>query len=182
LAACDALTRQKADIQSEDYHRALAGELYEALLGHEGERFSPGDLLGFLNLAENWGAKLAKYKEDDSKSKAAAIGRFLKKFRLKSYERGRIGACSKASSYLRSEALSVLSSVTPVSTAASAALTAAFSASAVTGGEQIDLSAACGTSAVAADFAAVSAADTSVQPKPVTRKNMSASPTKDRLI
>jgi len=122
LAACDTLTRQKLSIQDEDYNRALAGELREAIQETTGERFTPADLLGNLNGAENWGAKLNKYKVDDSKSRASAVGRFLTKFRFQSKERARTGQSSKATSYLRSEALSVLSSLYPQNSAASAAL------------------------------------------------------------
>lgn len=107
LAACDALTKQKNDIQAEDYHRALAAEIQDALEHHDGERFTPADLLGVLNGTENWGAKLAKYKEDDSKSKSSAIGRFLRKFRFKSRIHLRTGT-----SYLKAEALGVISSST----------------------------------------------------------------------
>ena len=119
LTACASLSRQKTDIQSEEWNRALSIELRVAIEEFTGDRFMLSDLLVSLNAAENWGAKLAKYKDDDSKSRASAIGRFIQKFRLKSRQRGERGM-----SYLRSEALEVLSLLTAENSYRSSSLTA----------------------------------------------------------
>jgi hypothetical protein len=127
LAACALLSQQKVDIQEQEYGRALTIELYEAIAQHQEERFTPADLLAYLDAAERWGAKLSKYKEDDIKSKSSAIGRFLGTFRLKSKDRGRVGASNKVTSYLKREALDVLSAHTAQMSATSATLPQAFS-------------------------------------------------------
>jgi hypothetical protein len=109
LHSLDLLSTAKARTQADDWNIALASELCEALAAHNQETFSPIDLI--TRLGESWATKLSKCKDD--LARAAAVGRFLRRFRLSSRKSdGRI-------TYGTEEALRHISAHTPQKTSLS---------------------------------------------------------------
>lgn len=113
LEAALALSARKQQIQGDDLRFALARELLDALAQWGSDKFAPGDLLGTLENAETWGARLAE--KHESKAKAAAVGQFIRTLRLQSRERTRAGTL-----YWTVEAVEKLQAITPEKTATSA--------------------------------------------------------------
>lgn len=113
LEAALSLSARKQQIQGDDLRFALARELLDALAQWGGDKFAPGDLLGTLEEAEAWGARLAE--KHESKAKAAAVGQFIRTLRLQSRERTRTGTL-----YLKAEAIEKLRAITPEKSATSA--------------------------------------------------------------
>lgn len=75
--------KSKSAMQATDYRIAQAIDLLEALrVQREGE-FSPADVLPDLETCESWVPRFSKHKGEDGKpARAAAVGRFLCKYRL----------------------------------------------------------------------------------------------------
>ncbi len=107
-------SRRKQEIQAEEEGLLLAAELVEALREWPEEKFAPSDLLPLLVQAEAWGEALAGKR--DEKERAAAVGRFIRRFRLVSRERphGR-------TLYLKVEAIEKIAAHIPQKSAATAA-------------------------------------------------------------
>ncbi|HUX66893.1 MAG TPA: DUF3631 domain-containing protein [Terriglobales bacterium] len=89
LEAALALSHRKQEIQADDQEFTLALELFDALEQQQQVTFAPADLVGLLSESEFWGARLSE--KDDPKAKAAQIGMFIRRFRLRSRQRTRQG-------------------------------------------------------------------------------------------
>jgi hypothetical protein len=87
LTVVDRFGQQKAEIQSTDWRISQTIELLEAVTKHPDATFTPGDLVATLAESEAWAKTLAEVKGRDEDSvrvaKAAKIGFFLRKFRLR---------------------------------------------------------------------------------------------------
>jgi hypothetical protein len=101
LEAARAMSRAKQSIQADERHIAQGRELVEVLQGMDCKRFRPADVLRSLEESETWAGPLAEKRED--RAKAALVGQYLRRFRLRSHSRSRTG-----STYDRLETIDVI--------------------------------------------------------------------------
>jgi hypothetical protein len=106
LEVASRFSRGKLQIQAQDHNVALIVELLEALGQLSGPRFVPGDLVTLLSEQDGWGERMSSCRDD--RARAAAIGRFLARFRLSSREHTK-----KGTSYIVKEAIAKLSAHVP---------------------------------------------------------------------
>jgi hypothetical protein len=113
LKVVEQFTQVKAQIEAQDPHTAKAIALLDALNELSGDTFSPADLVNKLSGTESWATTFAKAKGGDEatreRTKAAAVGFALRRFRL----RPRKKSSSGSSIYCLTEALSVIGSHVP---------------------------------------------------------------------
>jgi Protein of unknown function (DUF3631) len=104
-------SKQKASIQEDDWRVAQILALLQAITPHSHDTFTPADLVDAVSKSEAWARTFANYRSDDDgkKSKAAAIGRVLAKFRMESRKHTRLGI-----TYRRDEAVMKLSAHLPL--------------------------------------------------------------------
>lgn len=113
LELAQAFSRTKAEQQAEEREAALTQEVFEVLLTWHEELFAPGDLVKSLEEDDTWGEILAGKKNE--KEKAAAVGRFFRRFRPESRKRSH-----GKTRYERTQVLEKLAPYIPAGTAPSA--------------------------------------------------------------
>jgi hypothetical protein len=110
LQVVEIFAEEKVDIQAAEWRVAQTIALLAAITQHDGEEFTPSDLLDALGEDESWAKPFAEVKGtgDEAKAaKAAKVGYTLRKFRLKSRKsQGRMR-------YSKEEAIRVLSAHVP---------------------------------------------------------------------
>jgi len=101
LEAARSMSRAKQSIQADERHIAQGRELVEVLRGMDCQRFRPADVLKSLEESETWAEPLAEKR--DERAKAALVGQYLRRFRLRSHSR-----CRTGSTYDRVETMDVI--------------------------------------------------------------------------
>lgn len=90
LDAARAMSWAKQQIQADERQIAQGRELVEVLGGMNGQKFRPAELVSLLEESEAWAEALGEKR--DQRTKAAAIGRYLRQFRMSSRGRSRTGS------------------------------------------------------------------------------------------
>src|SRR5207237_9011512 len=89
VAAARYLSDRKRAIQAEEPDFASAREILETLEDINQQIFSPGDLVPTLSRRETWAVLFGA--NSSPQARAARVGQFLRRFRLKSRRRTRVG-------------------------------------------------------------------------------------------
>ena len=112
LAVVHKFNEDKAEIKSTDWKIAQTIALLDSIVQHPDTTFTPSELVPTLIRSEAWGRTLAEAKGRDDESvrvsRAAKIGYFLHKFRLRGKKNG-----SGNSAYEREAAIACLSAHVP---------------------------------------------------------------------